>query len=83
MPAMRVSSAFSGMGGLDLGLQQAGHRIIFQCESDPSARQVRRALAVHCSTASEQAGAGKAECSRPSHANLRQMSSTQLMSCSI
>ena len=44
MQAMRVSSAFSGMGGLDLGLQQAGHRIIFQCESDPSARQVCGAL---------------------------------------
>ena len=41
MPAMRVASLFSGAGGLDLGLQQAGHSIIFQCESDPAARQAR------------------------------------------
>ena len=38
---MRVASLFSGAGGLDLGLQQAGHRIIFQCEIDPAARQAR------------------------------------------
>ncbi len=41
MPAMRVASLFSGAGGLDLGLQQAGHTIVFQCESDPAARQAR------------------------------------------
>ena len=40
MPALKVSTVFSGIGGLDLGLQLAGHSIIFQCESDPSARQV-------------------------------------------
>ncbi|KAJ9522660.1 hypothetical protein QJQ45_019734, partial [Haematococcus lacustris] len=39
---MRVASLFSGCGGLDLGLEQAGHQIIMQVESDPGAQQVLR-----------------------------------------
>mmetsp|Transcript_8743 Transcript_8743/g.26158 ORF Transcript_8743/g.26158 Transcript_8743/m.26158 type:complete len:819 (+) Transcript_8743:109-2565(+) len=39
---MRVVSLFTGAGGLDLGLEQAGHEIIMQCESDPGAQQVLR-----------------------------------------
>jgi len=38
--AMQVASLFSGCGGLDLGLQRAGHRIIMQCESDKHCREV-------------------------------------------
>eukprot|EP00884_Botryococcus_braunii_P018914 jgi/Botrbrau1/5706/Bobra.0071s0038.1 len=39
---MKVVSLFSGCGGLDLGLQQAGHQIILQCECNPGAQQVLR-----------------------------------------
>jgi site-specific DNA-cytosine methylase len=37
---MRVGSSFSGVGGLDLGLQRAGHGVAFQVESDPYRRAV-------------------------------------------
>jgi len=37
---MKFASLFSGAGGLDYGLEQAGHELIFLCESDPGARQV-------------------------------------------
>ncbi len=40
---MNVGSLFSGIGGLDLGLHQAGHRHVFFCESDPYRRDVLRA----------------------------------------
>ena len=40
MVSLRVASLFSGIGGLDLGLQQAGHRVIFMCEKDPHCKQV-------------------------------------------
>lgn len=31
---MRVASFFSGIGGFDLGFQNSGHEIVFQCEID-------------------------------------------------
>lgn len=39
---MRVGSLFSGIGGMDLGLEQAGMRIVRQSEIDPYARAVLR-----------------------------------------
>lgn len=37
---MRVGSLFSGIGGLDLGLERAGMRVIWQSEIDPYACKV-------------------------------------------
>lgn len=40
MTSLVVGSTFSGVGGLDLGLEQAGHRVAFQCEFEPYRRRV-------------------------------------------
>jgi DNA (cytosine-5)-methyltransferase 1 len=35
-----VGSLFSGIGGLDLGFERAGFRVLWQCEADPWCRQI-------------------------------------------
>ena len=51
--AMKTVSLFSGIGGLDLGLEDAGHEIILQVESDPHCIQARPARPSWLSSPSE------------------------------
>jgi DNA (cytosine-5)-methyltransferase 1 len=37
---MKVASFFSGIGGLDLGLEAAGFEVVFQCEVKPFCREI-------------------------------------------
>ena len=37
---MKLASFFSGIGGFDLGFEQAGCEVVFQCEIDPFCQQV-------------------------------------------
>ena len=37
---MKVASLFSGIGGLDLGVEESGHEVILQVERDPHCVQV-------------------------------------------
>ncbi len=40
MPGMRVAGLFAGIGGIELGLDSAGHRTELLCELDDAARDV-------------------------------------------
>lgn len=40
MKSLRVGSTFSGVEGIGLGLERAGHRVVFQCEADAYRRRV-------------------------------------------
>jgi DNA (cytosine-5)-methyltransferase 1 len=37
---LRVGALFAGIGGIELGLRQAGHHAVFFCENDPAASAV-------------------------------------------
>jgi DNA (cytosine-5)-methyltransferase 1 len=37
---LTITSLFSGVGGLELGLSRAGHKTLLFCETDPAARSV-------------------------------------------
>ena len=39
---LRVASFFSGIGGFDLGFEQAGCRVVFQCEKDAYCQKILR-----------------------------------------
>lgn len=43
MSALRVAGFFSGIGGFEKGLHDAGHETVLACELDPAAREVLRA----------------------------------------
>jgi len=40
MKPLRVLSLFSGVGGFDMGLENAGMETVFQCEVDKSCQEV-------------------------------------------
>ena len=40
--SLEIASVFSGVGGIERGLHQAGHETVFQCEIQPTAREVLR-----------------------------------------
>ncbi|GAB4814995.1 hypothetical protein N2152v2_002041 [Parachlorella kessleri] len=44
MVRLKVTSLFSGAGGLDLGIHLAGHEPLLFCDSDPGARQATELL---------------------------------------
>ena len=50
---LSVVSLFSGVGGLDLGLEQAGHRLVAMCESWEPARRVLRDRFPECPVADD------------------------------
>jgi DNA (cytosine-5)-methyltransferase 1 len=37
---LRVAGLFAGIGGIELGFEQAGHRTVILCEKDPAAVNV-------------------------------------------
>ena len=39
---MKVGSLFTGVGGIDLGLEQSGHQVVWQVERDEQARSILR-----------------------------------------
>src|SRR5690606_5073530 len=41
-PDLRVGSLFSGVGGIDMGLERAGMRVVWQAEKDRQCRAVLR-----------------------------------------
>ena len=45
MSRLSVGSLFSGIGGLDLGLERAGMDVRWQCEIDPYCQRVLAKLA--------------------------------------
>src|ERR1035437_8752706 len=50
---LSVVSLFSGVGGLDLGLEQAGHRLVAMCEAWEPARRVLRDRFPECHVADD------------------------------
>jgi DNA (cytosine-5)-methyltransferase 1 len=47
---LTVGSLFSGIGGMDLGLERAGHTVIWQSEIDPYCNKVLKKHWPMCQT---------------------------------
>ena len=43
LPPLRVAGLFAGVGGIELGLERAGHETVLLCENDPGACEVLEA----------------------------------------